>query len=837
MLRSASVREVSLRERRDSLEARADLDGAEFCRQYALAADEWLIEIAQRAAGTAPHHLALLAVGGYGRGELCPYSDLDLVLVHEGHGDVATVADAIWYPVWDEGVHLDHSVRRPKEVLAMARADLRVALGLLDARTVWGDRAVGEPLVAAARTQWREIQGVSSLDELAHQVEARRGAHGDLAFLLEPDLKEAHGGLRDVDALRAVAMCAPAVAEQVDLAGLSAARRVLLEARVALHRAAGRRLDRLVLQEQDQVATALGYRDADALMAAISAAGRSIAWTSDGAWRRRDRWDPSRRSPARQVPRWSRRLRRDVTTAGAPGTRAHAGTSLARIAPPAAPSRDLVVVEPPIALSETEAVLVGEPSSTGQSGARVPVGVAAPLDASIALRLAAVAAERRVPIARRSLQALARSMAAPPDPWPADTRDALVRLLCHGRAALESLEALDQTGLFVRLLPEWALVRNKPQRNAYHRFTVDRHLLEAAANAAALTHRVSRPELLVIGALLHDIGKGEPGDHTAAGVVLVERIARRMGFAPRDVDTLVRLCRLHLLLPDTATRRDLEDPRTIELTASAVGDSATLRLLWALTEADALATGPAAWGGWKAGLVAELVERTDRFLAGHLPAERDDGRPARPNLDETVDEMVAQVRASGQPVVELRAPQVLFAAPDRRGLLASVAGVLALHGLDVRSADAFGAEGVAVEEFSVAPARGTWPDVERLRADLVAVLSGELDLGRRLAAKADAYAGARRPSIASPVEPTVAIDTSASVSSTVIDVRTSDEVGLLHRMTEALFDCGLDVVSARVSTSGDTVVDAFYVRDASGAKVTDPVALARVERTLLEALR
>lgn len=832
MLRSAAVREVSLRERRGRLEARTDLDGAEFCRQYAAAADAWLIAVAERAAGAAPHRLALLAVGGYGRGELCPYSDLDLVLVHDGHDDVAPVADAIWYPVWDEGVHLDHSVRRPKEVLAMAKTDLRVALGLLDARTVWGDRAVGDPLIEAARAQWRDVQGVASLDELARQVEARRSTHGDLAFLLEPDLKEAHGGLRDIDVLRAVSSCAPALSDVVDLSALAPARRVLVDARVALHRAAGRRLDRLVLQEQDQVAAVLGYLDADELMGAIAAAGRTIAWTCDGAWRRRGRWDPALRAPSRPTTRWSWRRRRDGTTGSIPPS---AGTLPA--APHAAATPGETLVEPHIAVFGTEVLLDGTRTDSNVEELSAD-GPAAPIDATLALRLAAVAAERGLPIARPSLDRLAESVAEPSEPWSEEMREAFIRLLSRGRASIDPLEALDQTGVLVRLLPEWALVRNRPQRNAYHRFTVDRHLLEAAANAAAFSSRVSRPDLLMVGALLHDIGKGDPGDHTAAGVVLVERIARRMGFSPRDVATLVTLCRLHLLLPETATRRDLEDPRTIEITAAEVGDITTLRLLWALTEADALATGPAAWGAWKAGLVGELVERVEHFFAGHAPATPAEGaRPPRTDLDETVGEMIDRVRANDAPVVELRAPQVLVAAPDRRGLLASVAGVLALHGLDVRSADAFGADGVAVEEFSVEAARGTWPDAQRLQADLVAVLSGELDLRRRLAAKADAYADARRPSTASPVEPSVVIDTAASLGSTVIDVRATDELGLLHRVTEALFDCGLDVVSARVSTFGDAVVDAFYVRDANGAKVTDPVALAAVERALLEAVR
>src|SRR6202012_5255900 len=202
------------------------------------------------------------------------------------------------------------------------------------------------------------------------------------------------------------------------------------------------------------------------------------------------------------------------------------------------------------------------------------------------------------------------------DPWADETRSAFVELLGLGRPAIDKVESLDQHKLFVRLLPEWAAVRNKPQRNAYHTFTVDRHLLEAAALAAGLTETVERPDLLLIGTLLHDIGKGFPGDHTTVGIDVVDRIATRMGFDKDDVAVLVDLVRYHLLLPDTATRRDLDDPTTIARVAQAVGNPLTLHLLAALTEADSKATGPSAWGAWKAGLVADLVARTARVLRG-----------------------------------------------------------------------------------------------------------------------------------------------------------------------------------------------------------------------------
>jgi len=776
MLRSHDVAEVSLRDRRQALLDRASLKGRAFTQAYAHAADEWLREVAERATGGQSRHLALLAVGGYGRGELCPYSDLDVVLVHDGPRDIKAVADAIWYPVWDQGVHLDHSVRRPGEVLDAASDDLRVALGLLDGRLIWGDERVSEPLLEKAVELWRTRLGEKWLPALVAQMGERHRTQGDVAFLLEPDLKESHGGLRDVNVLRAVAAYAPLVADYANLASLVPSAAVLTTIRVQLHRRAGREQDRLLLQEQDQIAAELSYQDADDLMAAVSFSGRTIAWVSDDAWRRRQLWQP-------EPPRRVRGLFSRSKDGGAPPVPVEA--------------------EPGIVLVGGEAALADGAAESG--------------DSSLPLRLAAVAAERDIPVTRGSLHRLADKMAPPTDPWPAETREALVRVLLDGHAAIPCLESLDQHNLLTRLVPEWAAVRHKPQRNAYHRFTVDRHLLEAAANAADLADRVERPDLLVVGALLHDIGKGYPGDHTEVGVELIATIGSRMGFTARDVDTLVAMCRYHLLLPDAATRRDLDDPSTIEHVAAAVVDVGTLELLGALTEADSLATGTAAWGSWKAGLVAELVERTRRVLQGQ-------DAPSGRGVTDDNRSLMAEVRASARPSVHLEPPQVIVAAPDRRGLLASVAGILALHGLDVRSADVTSEDSVALETFTVEVGR-RWPDAARLRQDLEAVLADRFELTDRLAERAAAYAGGQRPSAARPVEPRVSVDNDASATSTVVEVRAPDEMGLLHRVTRALFDRHLNVVSARVSTLGNEVVDAFYVRDLEGAKIEDPEAL------------
>jgi [protein-PII] uridylyltransferase len=775
--------EASLRERRSQLLAQPGLMGEEFCRRYSAEADAWLSGLAERVAGDNRRHLALVAVGGYGRQSLCPYSDLDVVLVHSGHRDIRSVADGIWYPVWDEGVHLDHSVRRPAEVLSVAAEDVRVALGLLDARMVWGEPKVAEPLLEKARAAWRDRLGTKYLPVLEVQMAERRATAGDVAFLLEPDLKESHGGLRDVSVLRAISAYAPLLADYADLASLEDAAALLTTIRVELHRLARREHDTLLLQDQDQVAGSLGFPDADALMLAVSTAGRQIAWVSDDVWRRRRLWDPT--------PPPRRRFRRHTPVAPAAATMSDLGP-------------DMVEVDGEIALAS-----------------------AAPVsdDASLPLRLAVTAARLDKPIAKGSLHRLADRMPPPGDPWTKETRQSLVELLGLGRPAVDKLESLDQHGLLVRLIPEWAAVRNKPQRNAYHTFTVDRHLLEAAALAAGLTDTVERPDLLLIGALLHDIGKGFPGDHTTVGMEVVATVTSRMGFPPDDVAVLVDLVRHHLLLPDTATRRDLDDPTTIARVARAAGDPVTLHLLAALTEADSRATGPSAWGPWKAGLVADLVARTERVLQGETEPVGPD-----PILAANRD-LMEEVRQTGLPTVSLQPPHVIVAASDRRGMFSSVAGALALNGMDVRAGNVSGEDGVAVEVFTVEVARGTWPDTAKLRADLTAVLSDRMAIGERLSERERVYP-LRRRSAAGVQGSDVGVDNEASETATVIEVRAPDEIGLLHRITRALFEADLDVVSARVSTLGDMVIDAFYVRESTGAKVTSPDRLDAITNAL-----
>ncbi len=713
--------------------------------------------------------MSLVAVGGYGRGELCPHSDLDVVLLHASRKDIAAVADRIWYPVWDSGVALDHSVRTVGEAVAVADGDLKAVLGLLDARHVAGDAALTADLLGRLREQWRR-RAPKALTELRESVAERHARWGEVAFLLEPDLKEGRGGLRDMAAMRAAAA---AWAVDPPRERTRSAYDVLLTVRCELHRVTGRATDVLTLQEQDAVALGCGYADSTMLMAAVADAGRTIAYATDETMRRVAGWVGGR----------TRRLTRPL-----------------RAEP----------VAPDLAKHDGEIVLA--------------VGSNAVADATLPLRAAAVAATLGVPIGTSALDRLAHDAPSPGEPWPSAMRDALVEVLGAGEAGVAALESLDQHGLLVRAVPEWAAVRSRPQRNPYHRFTVDRHLCETAANAGRLRRDVARPDLLLVGAWLHDIGKGYPGDHTEVGIGIVREITTRMGFPPPDVELLVAMVRHHLLLPDVATRRDLDDPATVEAVAEAVGSRELLELLAALAEADGLATGPAAWSEWKAGLVDELVVRTSKALGGSRPD------PA-PDLLARHAALIAAGTLSV--VVSDAGDRVVVVAQDRTGLLWRVAGALALHRLDVQSATLASADGMAVQEIAVSPAYGSDPQPARVTEDVRRAVEGRLAVESRLAERARAQASRKRPPVAAP---RLIVDNDASRTATVIEVRAADDVGVLYRIARALSDSALDVRSAKVATLGHEVIDTFYVVDTAGQKVTDAEHLAEVERAVLTQL-
>jgi len=706
-------------------------------------------------AGLGASGVALLAVGSLGRGDLAPGSDLDLLLVHAGRSDVVELADRLWYPIWDDPMPLDHSVRTLSQMEQAAASDLKVAQGLLDARPIAGDMQLAANALATVRRLWQKHVGRWLPDVLA----ARRSAyetHGDVAFLLEPDLQEGRGGLRDLQLLALIAAVTPVVGQVVADEHLRAAAERLHAIRVELQRPSGHRSERLTLEDQDRLAGALKVASREDLARQVATAGRTIAWLTEDAERRARSW-----------------------LAGPKGRTGSADRAL----------------EPGLVLRDNEVV--------------VPLSTTSAPEPSLALRAAAASAELGVPLSRSTMTYLAEAQPALPEPWPPEVTRALLRLLSCGTAAVHSIETLDQLGIWERYLPEWAHVRNRPQFNPYHRFTVDRHLLETVANAGAAQREVRRPDLLVLAALLHDIGKGAPEDHSEAGARISARVARRLGLSNEDSRVLVKVVRHHLLLPDTATRRDLEDPATCDLVARAVGDETTLELLRALVAADGAATGPAAWNSWRAGLVQELVARTEAVLAGR-PAPRGTKFPSA--------EHRRLMKAGGLQVYS-GTRDLVVVAPDRPGLLSDVTGVLALYGVGVLEARVHSEDGTALEVFALDLSANAHPRWERVAADIERAANQHFDVGAALARQAPSRALRRAVALGVP-DALVLIDNSASTTATVVDVRALDAPGVLHRITAAIASQGLDIISARVATLGTAVVDSFYVQ-ADGTKLRD----------------
>ena len=749
------------------------LHGRAYCRSLAAITDAWVIDLFEQALAEHPtkHRVALLAVGGYGRGELAPYSDLDLLLVHDAKArkvaaEIEPIASALWYPLWDSGVKLGHAVRSVDEQLDLIDGDLDSATALLTARLLAGDLEIASDVTRRGHRSW-ETQRSTYLAALRDRMTARQAESADVAYRLEPDLKDGHGGLRDVQTVWWAMASGLEVIEQ-DVVDLDDCYDTLLRARVALHLTAGRPGEVMRLEDQDAIAATGGWSDADALMADVAAAGRQVSWICD--------------------ENWNRAIERDTSADRA--------------------------IAPGVVLHEGEITLTENAD---------PVN-----DPTIVLQAAVAAARNGCRIARSTLDRLHDEVLPWPGNWPVGARDELVALLLEGHRAIPVLEALDQRSLISRFLPEWEPVRSKPQRNAYHRFTVDRHLWEAAANAAELVERVSRPDLLVVGALFHDIGKGRPGDHTEVGMEMVREIAPRMGFPPRDVDALVTMVEHHLLLPDVAMRRDLTDEATIDLVAGLVGSVERLELLDALTEADSKATGTSAWGSWKEQLVDELVSRTKHVLGG--------GHADEVTWRLFPDESTLETMAAGEIDISRDDDLITVIYPDSIGAFGQIAGVVSLHGLDVLSARAYSDEhGMAASQFRVQASTGEikW---RTLKSDLRKGLGYQLAIEARLVERARTYKRRRTLQADAPGPPRIKFIEGGSSNATVIEVQAVSKIGILHRITKALAEVGLDIRHATVQTIGVEVVDTFYVRTRDGRLVSNVPHRKEIQRALLHAV-
>lgn len=706
--------------------------------------------------------LALVAVGGYGRSELSPFSDLDVVLLHDPAIDdavVREVAEAIWYPLWNDGVALDHSVRDTLQMRDAAATDHRAAMGMLDARPVAGDAGLVMTLRSQVLADWRR-DARSRVEEVRAARLARIERAGWLAHAARPDLKESGGGLRDSVMLRAL------VATwliDVPHGESEMLRAELLDIRDALHETVGRRVERLDADVIPDVARMLGMDPVELDLHARHV-GRRIAHLASLAWRK-------------------------VDDALEPITRKRAFTSRGPL---------VVALDDGVGVLDREVIVTkdADPST----------------DPELALRAAAAAARQGLPISPGSARRLATTMGELPAPWsPSSTRH-LVDLLTAGPGLLPVWDELDFAGVIDRVLPEWEDIRLRGSSSPVHRFTVDRHSLETCVNAAGLKRDVARPDLLAVAALLHDIGKGREGDHSEVGQPMAVDVATRWGFSDVDAATIGRLVRWHLLLPTIATRRDIEDPSTAANVADIVETEDFLDLLSALTASDARATSPTAWSGWRQGLVEGLIGKVRHVLDASIAtpdATTYEGWPAHVPIPDHGTTGPSDFTLT---VESHRGGSLLtIVTANRAGVMADLAGGLALAGMTVRSARTVTLDDAAVTLWEVSR-----PDVDpaRLTERLRPAMAGELDLAGRL----------ELSSIADAPDARVRLLGRVTETATAIEVRALDRRGLVWTVCDQIASSGLSIRSAHMSTYGDEVRDVFYVVDGDGHRLDDVTA-------------
>ena len=738
-------------------------------RERSDASDRELIDLfrgALAASGITERQISLAAVGGFGRGELSPGSDLDILFTHIGltEKSLSVFIKSMLNPLWNVGRQIDYSVRTRSETRTISKGDIKVIFGLLDIRHITGNQELTIGVSADAGKQWRR-RIRSYLPMARESIDLRTRTFGELAFLLEPDIKESRGGLRDLNAIRSLAK---SEFVPVSLDRLAAAEALFSSVRDCLHGVTGRSRDQLLLTEQDAVAAAMGFADADILMLEVSKAARSVDYVMQLMWSSiEDRVHriSLRRSKRIPIAKGLERLRNEIS------------------------------------------VLEGYDIAS---------------DPGIGLRAAAIAAQSGARISLESILRIAQATTELPNPWPRQTREDLVALIGAGAEMIDVFESLDQEGLISKWIPEWEHVRFLPQRNVLHHHTVDRHMLETASRAANLTREVHRPDLLLVGALFHDIGKGYVDkDHSEYGAELIGPMARRLGFNANDAATLATMVLQHLLIPTVATRRDIEDPQTIEYVLSLVDSAQTLELLHALCIADGEATGRTAWSDWKARLASNLISRTLSAMHGVDPPPQPELTPAQ-LAKVSKEELSLEIFEHGD-VFDIE-----IVAPDRVGLLSAIAAVFTVARIDVRSAKTRTVDHVAVMNWIVTADINVPPPSREGLLDLIErALVGTEDLRIRIEERIRAYR--RRPGILVP-PPVVSAITENVTDATIIEVRMHDRPALLYTVATAISEFGIDIRGAIVSTLGAEAFDTLYVTDVTGAPLSSEHAIDLARR-------
>nr|WP_229677741.1 [protein-PII] uridylyltransferase [Caldovatus sediminis] len=813
---------------------------------------------------------ALVATGGYGRGVLAPYSDIDLLFLTPGPaGEDRPIGprgrravEFMLYLLWDLGLKVGHATRTVAECIEDARADATVQTALLDARFLAGERAVFDRFAedfARARAEWGLGQFLAA--KRAERLE-RHKRYGDSPFLVEPHIKEGRGGLRDLQTLYWIARYAFGVQKMPELVGpdspgggilteqeAKAIRRAwsfLWTVRFHLHYVTGRAEERLTFDLQPVVGARMGY-------------------TRHGLQDGVERFMKHFFLTARDTVRLTRLLEPAIERAA--------------LGPPAVlPAPDKTLSRAGFALADGKLI-----AAPGRDFGREPV---------LMLRLVRMARDRGLEIHPLALRALIRNARCAVALRGDEEASAIFLDLLTGRDGARWLRALNEAGFLSRYLPDWARIVGLMQFDTYHVFTVDEHTIEAigvlgqldrgdlvevAPVASELIGQLQSRRALYMAVLLHDIAKGRGGDHSELGARIAQEICPALGMTPEETETVSWLVLHHLLISQTAFKRDIEDPKTILDIADLIQSPERLRLLLVLTVADMRAVGPKVWNNWKATLLRELYWRVAEVLAGGLSVPERDLRvtqakqAAAAMLADWPEEEVRRFLALGYPgywlsfdpetharhahlireaaaadapltvrtrVLEARSvTEVTVYAADHPGLFSRIAGALAVAGASIVDARIHTlTNGMALDTFWVQDAAGGAFDAPHRLARLSVLI--EQALSGRLRVAEEIRKVRREPARlrAVTVPPRVVIDNHASNTHTVIEVNGRDRPGLLHDVTAAISAQGLQIASAHITTYGVRAVDVFYVKDVFGLKVENERKLAALREALLEAL-
>ena len=843
----------ALRVKQDELAGawREGLSGQEILLRSAALVDTFIQHRFERssAAQKTRGAIAVIALGGYGRQELYPYSDIDLLLLHDwwSKRSMQGIAEALLYPLWDEGFEVGHSVRGVKDAVQFALEDFHFQVALLDARLIAGSK----PLFDELRSRYVKKVLDGRRDVFVRAMDASKAERwqkfGSHTYLLEPHIKEGKGGLRDIHAMCWVAkgvfglqdldaMQASGMVEAGNRKAFEDAWSMLLKIRNQLHLLCRRKNDHLIFEFQQELATAFDYRDSGGMLG---------------------------------VEHFMRDVYSHLQTVSVVTDlffeHVHEVLGLTRgTAPDQQLERSIVLRGETVRLTSQEELLQR------------------PL---LLMRLFLQAGRTGFPLHHRTRQMVAGHLDLVDDRFRASKRvvKAFFELLIQSETIFPVLETMLATGLLIRYLPEFSGVASLAQHDLYHLYTVDRHQLQTVAELTALRKEqpelfgeVSKIEVLYLAALLHDIGKGKKADHSALGAEMAVAIAERLQLAREDGDTLAFLIRYHLYLPENALRRDFTDREFIRQAADLIGDSERLTMLYLLTIADSKATGPSAWSAWKASLLSELylsikaclgadchldtVDQEDeaqgiKWLQEQLVVTLD-GQPVRIDIDSlptdyllsfSQEAVLHHLRIHAEQAERLKQQVLLFPEPgahswpllimgtDRVGLLAKFCGVLALHNLTVRAAQIFTwTDGTVVDTLEVMPAIARsfeemdWPTVER---DLNLAINYRLDVGYQLQLRLDSQSKSNRP--VQQLVRKVIVDNETSATCTIVEVHGGDSRGTLYQLTQTLADFGLSIQRAKIATEVEQLIDVFYVKTTEDGKLTEPAMVEKVRMTLM----